>query len=33
MKDLLTLIQHPSVQGFEKLMLASGRPITLIRDG
>lgn len=33
MKDLLTLIQHPSVNGFDKIMLATGRPITLLREG
>lgn len=33
MKDLSTLLGHPSVAGFEKLLLVSGRPITLVRGG
>jgi len=33
MKDLHSLLAHPSVAGFDSLMLASGRPITLVKGG
>ncbi len=32
MKDLQSLLTHPNVQGFERLQLASGAAITLVRD-
>lgn len=32
MKDLQTLLTHPNVHGFERLQLASGAAITLVRD-
>lgn len=33
MKDLQSLFEHPSVQGFSKLTLTSNQPITLWRNG
>ena len=33
MKDLQTLIAHPSVQSAETLVLASGQPVVLVKDG
>ena len=33
MKDLQSLLNHPSVAGFEKLSLASNKPIGLMRNG
>ncbi len=32
MKDLQTLLTHPNVHNFDRLLLASGAPITLVRD-